>query len=243
MGPEKVITGEFEHNNQPGGEVSKRPVHMIYLVDVSGSMNESGKISAANQAIRETIPHLINLQNENPHATILVRVIAFADSTQWIVSQPTPIQDFTWNDLTANGTTAMGKACEEVAEKLSGPDMGDRGFSPTLIMISDGHPTDSVTSGINKINSVPWGRKSIRMAIAIGKDADHDVLQQFIGDSEITPIQANNPEALKEAVRLVSTVANKQSSVPNSIPNGCHNPAWDMVQAQVDGVSNVSDVW
>ena len=33
----------------------------------------------------------------------------------------------------------------------------------------------------------------MRIAIAIGEDADTEVLQKFIGHPELKPLQANNP--------------------------------------------------
>ena len=34
---------------------------------------------------------------------------------------------------------------------------------------------------------LPWGKKAVRVAIAIGEDADHEVLQKFIGHPELKP--------------------------------------------------------
>lgn len=42
----------------------------------------------------------------------------------------------------------------------------------------------------------PWGKKAVRMAISIRNDADLEVLQDFIGNQNIKPIMANNPEKL-----------------------------------------------
>ena len=59
-----------------------------------------------------------------------------------------------------------------------------------------------------------WGKKAVRLAIAIGEDADLDVLQKFIGHSEIKPLQANNPEALTRYIKWVSTAVLKAVSSP-----------------------------
>jgi hypothetical protein len=60
----------------------------------------------------------------------------------------------------------------------------------------------------------PWGQKAVRLAIAIGGDADLDVLQKFIGNLEIRPLTARNPEDLVKFIRWASTVAIKQASSP-----------------------------
>ena len=50
--------------------------------------------------------------------------------------------------------------------------------------------------------------------IGVGQDADHKVLQRFMGNPEIQPLQANNPEALFEYFKWVSsTVLDSVSDV------------------------------
>jgi len=94
--------------------------------------------------------------------------------------------------------------------------MTDRALPPVLVMISDGQPTDSFEKGLQKLMDEPWGKKAVRIAIAIGKDADSAVLQKFIGHSEIKPLQANNPEALVNYIKWVSTAVLKSASSPAS---------------------------
>ena len=57
-----------------------------------------------------------------PEAQVLVRAVKFKRA-QWHISQPTPVADFGWTDLTAEGETDMGKALELVAEQLKMPPM------------------------------------------------------------------------------------------------------------------------
>jgi hypothetical protein len=103
-----------------------------------------------------------------------------------------------------------------VADQLKIPPMTDRALPPVLVMISDGQPTDSFEKGLQKLMDEPWGKKAVRIAIAIGKDADQSVLQKFIGHNEIKPLQANNPEALVNYIKWVSTAVLKSASSPAS---------------------------
>jgi uncharacterized protein YegL len=179
-------------------------------------MRDDGKIQALNMAIREAIPHMQKVASENPNAQVLVRAIKFSSGAQWHISQPTPVEDFKWVDLKADGVTDMGKALTMVADQLKIPPMTDRALPPVLVMISDGQPTDSFEKGLQKLMDEPWGKKAVRIAIAIGKDADHSVLQKFIGHNEIKPLQANNPEALVNYIKWVSTAVLKSASSPAS---------------------------
>jgi len=203
-------------NKRPGGELATRPLHFIWIADCSGSMKTDGKIQALNVAIHEAIPHMQKVAGENPNAQVLVRAIKFASGAQWHISQPTPVEDFKWEDLKAGGVTDMGKALSMVAEQLRIPPMSDRALPPVLVLISDGQPTDSFEKGLRALMDEPWGTKAVRIAIAIGSDADYDVLQKFIGHVEITPLQANSPESLVNYIKWVSTAVLKSASSPAS---------------------------
>ncbi len=201
---------------RPGGELAARPLHFVWLADCSGSMQVDGKIQALNNAIREAIPHMQRVADENPNADVLVRAIKFSNGAQWHVSQPTPVQDFKWDDLQADGVTDMGKAFEMVADQLKIPPMTDRALPPVLVLISDGEPTDDYRSGLDSLLAEAWGKKAVRIAIAIGDDADLDVLQKFIGHPELKPLRANNAETLVNYIRWASTAVLKSASAPAS---------------------------
>ena len=212
-------------SKRPGGELATRPLHFIWIADASGSMKDDGKIQSLNMAIREAIPHMQKVASENPNAQVLVRAIKFASGAQWHISQPTKVEDFKWEDLKAAGVTDMGKALSMVAEQLDVTKMGERALPPVLVLISDGQPTDSFEKGLKKLMDKPWGTKAVRIAIAIGQDADHDVLQKFIGHNEIEPLQANNPEALVNYIKWVSTAVLKSASAPASQATSAAAPA------------------
>jgi uncharacterized protein YegL len=179
-------------------------------------MAVDGKIQSLNTAIKEAIPHMQDVADENPNAQVLVRAVKFSDGAQWHVSQPTDIADFKWEDLEAGGVTAMGMALGIVADQLKIPPMTDRALPPVLVLISDGQPTDDFAGGLQALMNEPWGRKAVRVAIAIGEDADQEVLKRFIGNPELKPLQANNPEALIKYIRWVSTAVLKSASAPAS---------------------------
>jgi uncharacterized protein YegL len=177
-------------------------------------MGEDGKIQSLNTAIREAIPHMKKVAEDNPNAQVLVRAVKFSNGAQWHISQPTPVADFAWADLTADGETDMGKALELVAEQLKMPPMSDRALPPVLVLVSDGQPTDDFDNGLKSLMDQPWGKKAVRIAISIGQDADPEVLQKFIGNSELKPLAANSPEALVKHIKWASTAVLKSASSP-----------------------------
>jgi len=230
---------------RPGGELATRPLHFIWIADASGSM-AGDKIHSLNFAIRDAIPHMQKVADENPNAQVLVRALAFSSGAQWTISQPTPIADFKWTDVKAGGVTDMGKALAMVAEQLHIPPMTERALPPVLVLISDGQPTDDFQTGLRALMDQAWGKKAVRIAIAIGDDADKDVLKEFIGNAEMEPLQANNPEALVNYIKWVSTAVLKSASSPASQTSADAGGANVPIPAPPDptaGPAAPGDVW
>lgn len=232
---------------RPGGEMATRPLHFIWLCDVSGSMSVDGKIESLNTAIRESIPEMQKAAGENPNAQVLVRAITFSSGAQWHIANETPAEDFKWEDLRADGVTDMGRAFLMVADQLKIPPMKDRALPPVLVLISDGHPSDDWKGGLQQLMDLPWGKKAVRIGIAIGRDANPDVLKQFIANPEIPLLTANNPEQLTRYIKWASTAVLKSASSPASqAVNGTPLHANVPITPPDDKSNNLSsagDVW
>lgn len=199
---------------RPGGELATRPLHFFFIADASSSMSLSGKMDALNLAIREAIPHMRRVAEDNPNAQVYVRAIRFATGATWHVSEETPVEEFEWKDLTAQGVTDLGKAFDLLSEQMTIPPMSDRALPPVLVLISDGQPTDDYKPSLEKLLRLPWGTKSVRLAIAIGSNASKRVLSEFIASAHIEPLEAHNAKELVEYIRWASTVVLQAASSP-----------------------------
>ena len=200
--------------HRPGGELASRPLHFFFLLDTSGSMSVAGKIQSLNRAVREVIPHMRKIASENSNAQVLVRVVTFDSVARWNVPTPTPVEKFTWAGVNAGGSTSMGAALRLVAEQLKMPPMDTRALPPTLLMVSDGQPTDDFDTALSEFLALPWGKMSIRTAIGIGQDADYSVLEKFISNPEIPVLKAENPEQLARYIGFNTVTAIASASSP-----------------------------
>ena len=117
--------------NRFGGALAARPLQFIWIADCSGSM-EGKKIESLNFGIREAIPEMRLVADENPNAKVLVRAIRFANGAKWHVGTPTDVHDFKWADLTTTGLTDMGEALELAADALHVKNMPERGRISTV---------------------------------------------------------------------------------------------------------------
>lgn len=200
---------------RPGEELTGRILRFFWIVDCSYSMLGE-KIDTLNHAIKSVIPSMKDEADNNPNARLMVRALKFSDGAVWVDGEPIPIDDYSWNDLKADGLTAMGSAFELLKSQLTMPPMSDRELPPVLVLLSDGYPTDEYKKSLNDLLSLPWGKKAVKVAVAIGKEADEEVLTEFTKNPEMV-FHANNPEALVKCIKWASTLATQVTS-PDSTP-------------------------
>lgn len=196
--------------------VAQRELHIILLCDCSGSMDDKGKISTLNEAVRQAIPVMKDVAMQNPRGKMLVRCVAFASTANWHIGAPTEIEHLVWQDLAAGGSTEMGQAYKLVAQVMTVPPMPRSAYRPLLILISDGMPTSDTKKDLADLMATPYGKRAFRTAIAIGNDADHAELKRFIANSEMPVLQANNPDALREYIQYVTCVLSSVAMSPTS---------------------------
>lgn len=205
-----------------------RPLPVILLADVSGSMGVAGKIQALNHAVREMIE---TFQDESDlRAEIQVSVITFGGQSR--VHLPlSPARAASWSDLGANGGTPMGAAFELVRQMVEDKTtVPGRAYRPTIVLVSDGQPTDEWQQPLQALLGSERGGKAFRMALAIGEDADITVLQAFLANPEARVYRAEEARQIRQFFQLVtmSVSARSRSANPNSAPLGQPDGGWDL---------------
>lgn len=204
----------------PSGEVAKRPLNFFWLTDYSGSMSGQ-KIATLNQAIREALPEVKKALSHHPQVQVNMRAIKFADKAAWHVGPDAiPLENFSWPELDVDGMTATAKAINLLADELSFEKMPRRGLPPVCLLISDGFCTDpeqEYINAINKLISKPWGKKAVRLAIAIGDESDYDEEQllKFVSHKDIGVLKADNPAKLIKYIKWASVTATVSASQGN----------------------------
>lgn len=195
-----------------------RPLPVILLADVSGSMVESGKIDALNQAVREMLATFAS--TDDLRAEIHVAIITFGSE----VRTHTPLQparQVTWVDMVAAGKTPMGQAMMMAADLIE--DHGKlpgRAYRPTVILISDGQPTDAWQEGLERMTQAGRAQKADRVALAIGGDADVEMLKRFLASDHKQVCVAADARRIKDFFQYVtmSVATRTRSPNPNEVP-------------------------
>jgi len=204
---------DHERSTRFETSLSTRPLHYIWIVDSSGSMN-GAKIAALNSAISDAIPRMRDVADGNPQASILVQAVTFSSGARWIVPQPTPISEFAWTPVQAGGLTDLGAALRLVAEQLNS--IPNRALPPVLVLLTDGQPTDDYEHALQTLLSTPWGRHAVRIGVAIGQDADRQILRRFMDGTGLEPLEVHSPDQLIRSIRWASTSVVSAVSKPAS---------------------------
>lgn len=112
-------------------------------------------------------------------------------------------------------------------------------FAPAIFLMSDGEPTDNYKHGLDKLKQNNWFKKAIKVAVAIGDDANKNVLADFTGNIEAV-ITVHTPEALKKWIQFVSVRASEiGSKSSNASTSGNSDGGAEIVSKQDEFVEEI----
>lgn len=207
--------------------INRRVMTMFFLIDASGSMYGS-KIGTVNSTIEELINNdLKDLSETNPDAEIKLAVMKFSTDCEWMTPAPVSLERYgDWENIEADGLTAFGAACEELCSKLSQKtgfmtrEASPIGYyAPVIIVMSDGAPTDDFERALVKLKENKWFKSALKIAIAIGEDADENALIKFTGNKELV-IHADKVNMLKKVIKTVAVTSSQIASSSSSVASG-----------------------
>lgn len=192
-----------------------RPLPVIILADISGSMGVDGKIAALNQSLRDMVKSFA--AESRLRAEIHLGLITFGGEarTDLPLTPAHEIQDI--QELQACGATPLGAALSlargMVEDKVLIP---SRAYRPILVLVSDGLPTDDWEPPFQELKASERAARATRVALAIGNDADEDMLRAFGNDLEAPLFHANNAAEIVRFFRAVtmSVSAHSRSQSP-----------------------------
>jgi len=183
-------------------KIPRRVMPLFFLIDTSESMAGT-KIGAVNDAIRNVLPMIGEISEENPDAEIRVATLLFSRGARWVYDEPRLTSDFVWPEVSAEGSSSdLGAACRELCSMLSGSFFKKLPiFAPVILLVSGSRPTDDFDAGLEVLKENRIFRKAIRAAIAVGEDTDREALARFTGSGE-TVLTVHNIDALKQIIRI-----------------------------------------
>lgn len=208
-----------------GEGIKRQELNLLFVIDNSGSM-EGEKIGAVNNAIRDIMTIMPEIQEDTSDADIMISALTFSDDAKWVYAEPQRVTEFKWKDIRTDGCTDLSCAYDELSKFLCRrsnggkmPDIG--GVAPIIILMSDGMPTSyDWEDHLKELKKKGWFKVALKYALAIQIDTQEamDVLSKFTGNNE-TVLKVYTAEALRQVIKVIAVTASKVKS-SSSIING-----------------------
>lgn len=192
-----------------------KPLPVILLVDVSGSMKANGKIDALNTAVAEMIASFA--QDETDQAQIQVAVITFSSEAK-LHKSLTPAVNLEWQPMTAEGKTAMGAAFDLATNLIEDQQqMPIHAYRPAIVLVSDGVPTDAWKPALDRLLNSKRGKKAERFALGIDAKESHAMLKAFLDNPAAHVFEAHESRQIRNFFRWVelTVTLRSRSAMPN----------------------------
>ncbi len=230
--------------------IRKQELNLLFVIDNSGSMSGE-RIGAVNNAIRDVMTIMPEIQEDTSDAEIKISALKFSDNANWVYKEPKAIADFKWTDIGTDGGTDYSKCYDELAKflcrKESGgqmPDIG--GVAPIIILMSDGMPTSpDWEQHLDLLKKKGWFKVALRYALAIGIDTQEamDVLTKFTGNPE-TVLKVYTAEALRKVIKVIAITASKVKSSSSQVKSGgaVVSQEQQAIQEIGKGLEDIADV-
>ena len=222
-----------------GGALARKPLHFIFVLDVSGSMLRGGRIQALNNAIAESLPHLRDEARVQPAR----RAARPRPRLRQRAGVDRPRAHSRSTSSSGSGSRRCRRASPSSAARCASSRTSSarwrpprRPTRPAIILVSDGRPTQSsgttFAEGLQELLNKKWGEAAVRLALGVGRDADMHALRRFIGNEDVPLLRADNPEQLVEYIVWASKAASQVASRPvlggtgRPRPRRCRRPRW-----------------
>lgn len=222
--------------------IAKRQMVLFFIVDTSGSMAGT-KMGAVNTAIKEVLPELKGIGGSD--VDLKIACLKFSSGCEWMNPAPVSADSFVWNQISADGVTDLGAACKELSSKLSKDAFlaaPSASVAPAIFLMSDGDPTDDYDGGLGVLKGNSWFKYAIKIAVAIGDDANIDGLAKFTGNVEAV-LRAHDPESLKKMIRFVSVTSSKIGSKSQPVQDGAVTSKQDAMIDQIKDMQQAEPDW
>lgn len=159
----------FEQSEFNIAAVNEHHVACVLLLDTSGSMARNGAIKKLNEGVRKFKEQ--TLMDELAQKSIDIAIVEFNTETN-IVQEFIPLAQLNPPELTAGGSTALGKGLEFAIElveqrKLKYKEIGIPYYRPWIFIISDGEPTDDYIPVAERARELAENNKFICWAVGV----------------------------------------------------------------------------
>lgn len=189
-----------------------KSIPVVLLLDTSYSMN-GNNINTLNKAVETMIESF--KKAETMETFIKLSIITFgSENGVDLHTELTEVSKINFQPLSVNGATPMGTAFKMAKAMIEDKSIfKGRDYRPTIILLSDGAPTDDWKTPLNDFISNGRSSKCDRMAVSIGGEG-REPLDKFIEGCENPLFYAEDASKLiDEFKKITMSVTMRTKSV------------------------------
>ncbi len=187
----------------------KKPLYLIEILDTSSSMNECSeivtetgekkkisKIEQLNQGIKKVLQSLKKFEDENVMYKVYLQIIELNSYGKALFPEFVPIaRNVEEIRFEAYGCTCLENSVNTLKRYINRKYMPGYNRAVSVILMSDGHPTDGngfettraayetiIDEWNEHLTKSDYKRNVETYAIAVGDNADEEMLRYFAGD-------------------------------------------------------------
>lgn len=204
----------MENNDFEGFVMPKaKPLPVILLLDVSSSMSGT-KMDELNSSVREMLETF--KKEQILQAEIYVSIFTFGSEVK-LHTELTPASEIVYEDLTAYGMTYMGRALDAAAEMIEDRNrIPKNAYRPVVLLVSDGDPNDeNWERKLERFTTEGRSAKCDRWSLAIGADANIDVMKKFLDHPEKSVCYVEDAADIHKFFRFISTITIQRTTSKN----------------------------
>lgn len=172
-------------------------VPIVFIVDSSDSMCGS-KVGSLNDSMENLISLFSMKDQEDPYALGYITCLAYGDKAYWLDNASYKTSEFIWKGISGEGKCNVTKAFELLKKDFKNL-FEKKHYDPILILISASKSIDNFEHIIQELSDYYEYEYAIRIGIAIGNDADYELLKKF-ASSEDNIVSVSNIDSLKKIV-------------------------------------------
>lgn len=209
----------FDPTKYQNFEIKSLPV--ILLLDTSGSMSYDGKIQALQKAVEKMVDAFIAEQIKE--TMIKVAIITFGATIGYREYKDIKeLQAEGLEQLPAVGGTPLGTALSCAKDLIEDPQVTlKKWYTPIVVLVSDGEPNDAGWEmRMNNFINDGKSAKCQKIAVAIGEDADKEMLAKFTGDEALVFYAQNAEDIVKQFEKVSRSISMIAKGKKKSLTNG-----------------------
>jgi len=203
----------MKFNPQDIAENSHPRLPVCLVLDTSGSM-EGEPINELNKGVRSFMQEL--LEDEIARYVTDVAIITFGGTVE-IITDFSNIENCTFDKFSASGRTPLGAAINKALDLIDGRTQsykynGAEFYDPWICLMSDGKPTDNITTAATRIQSLVQADELKIFPVAIGDGANLNTLNSI--SPKIKPLKLQGLEFKKFFTWFSQSVIKITQSIP-----------------------------